>query len=362
MTHQDYMRLALELAKKGAGRVEPNPLVGAVIVRNNRIIGQGYHGYFGGPHAEINAINSVKNPEHIKGSTLYLTLEPCSHFGKMPPCADAIVYSDIKQVVIAVRDPNPLVSGRGVRLLKRNRINVIEGVLEKEARAINKPFFKAHEKGVPYVIAKWAMSMDARMSMPKARGRWITSEKARIYAKSLRARCQAVLVGIGTALKDDPGLLASVKNKNNPIRVVLDSKARLPLNSKLIKTLLQGPVWVMASVSAPQSRIAGLEKKGARVFRMPARQGRLDFRAVLRTLAQNGINKLMIEGGPEALKSAFDARSVDEVYCFIAPKLFGKRHALSADGFIGRAGRLLPEAITVKYLHPDTLVRGFIKQ
>ena len=430
MNHEDYMQVALGLAIKGQGSVRPvrdrsrlwrdrksatptsvlvsdktkenafdrescisngvspNPMVGAVIVRNNRIIGQGYHQYFGGPHAEINAINSVKNPEHIKGSTLYLTLEPCSHFGKTPPCAEAICYSGIKQVVMAVRDPNPLVRGRGVRLLKQHKINVIEGVLESKARAINKPFFKAQEKGLPYVIAKWAMSEDGKLVTKPGQPRWITSKKSREYAKSIRGQCQGVMVGIGTALKDDPGLLSKspaegginsehraksgtgdytlgvyterseCAPRSTLVRVILDSRARLPLNSKLVKTIGQGPVWVMVSSSAPEKKVRLLEQKGVRVFRVPSHKGHLDFMAVMRILVKSGINKLMIEGGPEVLASAFYYKVVDEVYCFIAPKALGNKNP--GAGIFRVAQALQLDDITVKYLKPDALVHGYV--
>ncbi len=363
MTHEVYMHLALELASNGEGWVAPNPLVGAVIVKNNRIIGRGYHPYFGGPHAEINAINSVEKPEQIKGATLYLTLEPCSYFGKTPSCADAIVHSGIGQVVIATRDPNPLVRGRGVRLLKQHDINVIEGVLEPEARAINKPFFKAQQKGLPYVIAKWAMSMDGKLATRPGQSRWITSEESRDYSKYIRAQSQAVMVGIETVLKDNPGLLAWVKYMGNPIRIILDSKARLPLNSKLVKTIAQGPVWVMVSASAPENRVRLLKQKGVKVFRVPLLNGRLDFKAAMKTLVDNGINKLMIEGGSEVLGSAFYNKVVDEVYCFIAPKIIGGRDAqvpVEGKGVFRIADALQLKNVTVKYINLDVLVHGYL--
>ncbi|MEW6027248.1 MAG: bifunctional diaminohydroxyphosphoribosylaminopyrimidine deaminase/5-amino-6-(5-phosphoribosylamino)uracil reductase RibD [Planctomycetota bacterium] len=363
------MSLAIKLALKGEGKVAPNPLVGAVIVRKNKIIGRGYHQYFGGPHSEINAINSVKNPEHLKGATLYLTLEPCSHFGKTPPCADAIAYSGISKVVIASRDPNPLVRGRGVRLLKQHGINVIGGVLAKEARAINKPFFKAHQKGIPYVIAKWAMSMDAKMAYPNGKPKWITSKESRDYAKVIRGRCQAVMVGIETALEDNPFLLpqmnsaetaiANADKRRKPIRIILDSKARLPSNSNLIRTIGKGDVYLMVSASAPRKRIVALEKKGVRVFRVAGRLGKLDFMAAMRTLAKSGIQKIMIEGGADVLKSAFDNKVVDEVYCFVAPKVIGCENTLSAIGFLKKAGPF-EQGATVKDMGSDILLHGYV--
>ncbi|MBI5778754.1 MAG: bifunctional diaminohydroxyphosphoribosylaminopyrimidine deaminase/5-amino-6-(5-phosphoribosylamino)uracil reductase RibD [Planctomycetes bacterium] len=360
MTHERYMRLALELAIKGEWYVAPNPQVGAVVVKNNRIIGRGYHQYFGGPHAEINAINSINNPEHLNGATLYLTLEPCSHFGKTPPCAEAIVSSGIKKVVIATRDPNPLVRGRGIALLKKHGVTIIEGVLAKVAQAINRPFFKTQEKGLPYVIAKWAMSQDGKMALPKGQGRWITSKKSRDYAKSIRAQCQAVMVGINTVLKDKPRLLARVGYLMNPARIILDSHARLPLDSKIIKTIDQGDVYLMVSPAAPKIKRAKLEKKGVKVLTVPARKGRLDFMAAMRTLARNGINKLMIEGGPSVLKSAFDNKVVDEVYCFISPRIIGGSKTISARGFFKIDGAIRLNNSGVKYIRPDLLIHGYV--
>ncbi|MFH0887777.1 MAG: bifunctional diaminohydroxyphosphoribosylaminopyrimidine deaminase/5-amino-6-(5-phosphoribosylamino)uracil reductase RibD [Planctomycetota bacterium] len=369
MADERYMRLALDLALKGEGFVEPNPLVGAVIVKNNKIIGKGYHSYFGGPHAEINAINSVKNPEQLKGSTLYLTLESCVHFGKTPPCAPAIVQSGIKEVVIAARDPNQLVSGKGIGFLKQNGIKIIEGVLRKEAENINKPFFKLHLKGLPYVVAKWAMSLDGKLATKTGDSKWITSEKSRNYAKSIRAQCQGVMVGIGTVLADNPVLLPKVKSyklkvkSKNPVRIILDSNARLPLQSNLVRTLDKGDVYVMVSRTAPKNKIAQLEVNGCQVFTVPTENGLLNLRAALKILAKNGINKIMMEGGGEVLGSAFDHKVVDEVYAFIAPKIIGgsdSKMPVSGKGILKIKDALNLKDVTVKYLNPDILVHGYI--
>lgn len=391
MVDERYMRIALGLALKGEGRVAPNPLVGAVIVKNNRIIGKGYHKYFGGPHAEINAINSVytegrqrrpecvKNPDLLKGSTLYLTLEPCSHFGKTPPCAPAIVQTGIKKVIIASRDPNPLVNGKGVRFLKQHGISVTEGVLRKEAEAINKPFFKLHQKGLPYVVAKWAMSLDGKLATKTGESKWITSEKSRNYAKGIRAKMNGVMVGIGTVLKDNPRLLANTKpqintdeHRKNPIRIILDSQARLPLTSNLVRTLDKGDIYLMVSSLAPVKNVRLLEQKGVRVFRVPLRKEKLDFMTVLKILAKNGISKLMIEGGGEVLGSAFSARGgsafggdykvVDEIYAFIAPKIIGGRTSktpVEGNGINKIKDALKLKDVSIKYLNPDILVHGF---
>ncbi|MFH1232194.1 MAG: bifunctional diaminohydroxyphosphoribosylaminopyrimidine deaminase/5-amino-6-(5-phosphoribosylamino)uracil reductase RibD [Planctomycetota bacterium] len=360
MNDERYMRIALGLALKGEGSVEPNPLVGAVIVKNNKIIGRGYHRYFGGPHAEINAINSVTNPGLLKGATLYLTLESCVHFGKTPPCAPVIVQSGIQRVVIATRDPNPLVNGNGIRFLKQHGISVIEGVLRKEAENINKPFFERHklQKGLPYVVAKWAMSLDGKLATKTGDSKWITSEKSRNYARNIRSKMNGVMVGIGTVLKDNPTLLPnpplSPFNKGerkwgfNPVRIILDSNARLPLTSNLVRTLDKGDVYLMVSSRAPQRKVRLLEQKGVRVFKVTSNKKRLDFMTMLKILAKNGVNKIMIEGGGEVLGTAYDNKVIDEIYAFIAPKIIGGRDALQL------------KDITVKYLNPDILIHGYL--
>jgi len=383
MNDERYMRIALGLALKGEGFVEPNPLVGSVIVKNNHIIGKGYHAYFGGPHAEINAINSVTNPRPqrrgspkaaglLKGATLYLTLEPCAYFGKTPPCAPAIVQSGIKKVVIATKDPNHLVNGKGIRFLKQHGISVTEGVLRKEAGGINKPFFKLHQKGLPYIVAKWAMSLDGKLATKTGDSKWITSEKSRNYAKGIRAKMNGVMVGIGTVLKDNPTLLPnpplSPFNKGggkggfNPVRIILDSQARLPLTSNLVRTLDKGDIYLMISSRAPQRKIHLLEHKRVRFFGVPSRKGKLDFMAMLKILAKNGVNKIMIEGGGEVLGSAFDHKVVDEVYAFIAPKIIGGRDAkkpAEGNGINKIKDALQLKDVNIKYLNPDILIHGY---
>ena len=380
MADEKYMRLALDLALKGEGFVEPNPLVGAIIVKNNRIIGKGYHQYFGGPHAEINAINSVKNPDLLKGATLYLTLEPCTHFGKTPPCAPAIVQTGIKKVVIATRDPNPLVNGKGIRFLKEHGIQITEDILKEETQNINKPFFKLHQKGLPYVVAKWAMSLDGKIATKTGESKWITSEKSRDYARGIRAKMNGVMVGIGTVLKDNPTLLPQMNTSHrlhrlnypcvsevpiNPVRIILDSQARLPLQSNLVRTLDKGDIYLMVSSSAPAKNIRLLEQKGVRVFRITSKNNRLNFISVLKTLAKNGVNKIMIEGGGEVLGTAYDNKVIDEIYAFIAPKIIGGRTSktpVEENGINKIKNALQLKDMTVKYLKPDILIHGYINK
>jgi diaminohydroxyphosphoribosylaminopyrimidine deaminase/5-amino-6-(5-phosphoribosylamino)uracil reductase len=365
MNHERYMRWALGLALKGEGFVEPNPLAGAVIVKNNRIIGKGFHQYFGGPHAEINAINSVKTPKQLKGATFYLTLEPCVHFGKTPPCAPAIVQTGIKKVVISTTDPNPLVKGKGMRFLNRHGVKVVQGILQEEVKNINRAFFKLHQKRLPYVVAKWAMTLDGKIATPKGESKWITSQKSRDYARRLRSKMRGIMVGINTVEKDNPTLLPQDPKFQipNPARIILDSNARLPLNSNIIKTLLQGTVYLMVSSSAPKNKIRGLEQKGCQVFVVPKRGKYLNLVGILRILAEEGINKIMIEGGGEVLGSAFDNTLVDEVYVFIAPKIIGAEESktpVEGKGIEKIIRALQLKNIEVKYLNPDVLVHGYL--
>jgi len=373
MSHEKYIKLAIELAKKGEGFVEPNPLVGAVIVKNDRVIGQGYHQYFGGAHAEINAINSAR-PEALKGSTMYVTLEPCSHFGKTPPCAQALLQIGFREIVVANIDPNPKVKGKGINILRKKGIKVITGILSEEAKSINKPFFKLQQTGLPYVVAKWAMTMDGKMATATGDSKWITSETSRNLAKDIRAGMNGVMVGIGTILKDNPFLLPSdIKRIKHPFgefpemvrpyaRIILDSHARLPLNSNLIKTLAQSPVYIFTGTDAPKKKIEALQRKGVKVFSVPQKNGHLSLMAVLKTLAKNNIGKLMIEGGAETLGAAFDAKAVDEVYAFIAPKIIGGRDSrtISGKGVQAVAHALHLKNLRVQYLNPDILIHGYI--
>ena len=323
--HQKYIKRALELAAKAEGVVEPNPLVGAVLVKDDKIIGEGYHEYFGGPHAEINAIESVK--ESVEGATLYITLEPCAHSGKTAPCVDVIIKSGIIKVVFSVRDPNPVTDGKGAAILKKANIETIEGIGEKKSRRLNAPFFKLHKEGLPYFIGKWAMTLDGKIAAKTGDSKWISSEDSRMFMHEFRQKMGAVMVGINTVLADDPRLLAREGSKHHPKRIILDSFARMPLDSRLIETIGQSEVYLVVSPSAPQEKVKQLYELGVKILEIEEIDGKINFIKLARNLTEKGINKILLEGGGELLASAFESDLIDETMVFVAPKIIGGKGA-----------------------------------
>jgi diaminohydroxyphosphoribosylaminopyrimidine deaminase/5-amino-6-(5-phosphoribosylamino)uracil reductase len=375
MISNKYIRLAVEIAKRGEGKVEPNPLVGAVIVKDGKIIGKGYHQYFGGPHAEINAINSVRNHADLKGATLYINLEPCAHFGKTPPCAPAVIQSGIKKVVIAKQDPNPLVSGKGIQMLRDAGITVelLKGTIAKEAEQMNATFFKLQKTGLPYVIAKWAMTADGKLATVTGDSKWISSEQSRELVQEIRSKVSGILVGINTVLKDNPMLIphpvrdrssrmTAISNGARPLpsRIIIDSFARIPLNSQIVKTANHITTYIAVSKSAPAKKLQVLTEKGCIIIKTKSKNT-VDLKDLFRQLAAFGINKILVEGGGEILGSIFAGNLADEVYIFIAPKITGGRDAKTP--VEGPGIKLMRNAInlrdmTVKQIGPDVLLHG----
>ncbi len=330
-----YMSRALELAEQGRGRVEPNPVVGCVLVREGKVVAEGFHQEFGGPHAEVAALSAAG--EHAAGATMYVTLEPCCHHGKTPPCTDAIVRAGIRRVVVALRDPNPVVAGKGIEALKRAGVVVRVGVLEEAARRVNAPYLKLITRGIPYVHAKWAMSLDGKIATVTRRSKWISSEESRKLAHELRGRMDAIIVGINTVFADDPLLMARPPGPRTPVRVVLDSFARLPLESQLIRTRDQSPVVVAVGPDAPEDRIRRLEEVGCECLRLSQRDLAVRALELLRCLGERRMTHVLVEGGAEVLGSFFRAGEVDEVHVFVAPKVLGGAAALTAVGGPGFA-------------------------
>jgi diaminohydroxyphosphoribosylaminopyrimidine deaminase/5-amino-6-(5-phosphoribosylamino)uracil reductase len=317
-----WMRLALAEAECGRGAVEPNPLVGAVIVREGRVEGTGHHRKFGGPHAEVFALEAAG--DRARGATLYVTLEPCCHHGKTPPCSEAVIKAGIARVVAAMRDPFPKVAGGGFEQLRAAGIAVEEGIEEREARRLNAPYLKRLATGRPYVIAKWAMSLDGRTAARTGDSRWISGEASRHLVHERRGRMDGILVGIGTAIADDPELTSRPPGPRAPVRIVLDGRARLPLEGKLVRTAREIPVLVAASESAPEERVRALEGVGVEVLRLPADgAGGIAVGALLDELGRRGMTNLLVEGGGRALGAFADAGEIDEVDGFIAPILVG---------------------------------------
>lgn len=317
------MLRAVQLARRGEGFVEPNPMVGCVLTREGRIIGEGFHHRFGGPHAEVNALRACKaNP---RGATCYVTLEPCDHFGKTPPCTDALIAAGIARVVVALRDPNPLVHGRGIQRLRRAGIVVETGVCASEATRLIAPFATRVALGRPYVIAKWAQSLDGRLATRTRDSRWISGEVSRRHVHRLRARADAILVGSGTVLADDPLLTArGVRLRRTALRVVLDARLRTPESCQLLATIGTVPVLIFTSATGahgPKAR--RLRARGVDVEVVPRAHGSLSLHGVLQRLARRGVTNLMVEGGPTVLSSFFDLNLVDEAHIFVAPMLIG---------------------------------------
>lgn len=363
-TDNDYMKLAIELALRGTGHTSPNPLVGAVIVKNNRIIGQGYHARYGDLHAERAALAAcTESPE---GATIYVTLEPCCHHGKQPPCTDAILESGIKRVIIGSRDPNPLVSGKGSRILREHGIEVIEDFMREECDAINPIFFHYIQTGRPYVTLKYAMTMDGKIATKTGASRWITGEKARENVHKDRNRHAAILVGIGTVLADDPLLNCRIEGGKDPVRVICDTKLRIPLDSQIIRTakeiptilavgeeFLQGDsdqvalnqvnsnpaVASKSVVSKSPSLQEALTNAGIRLLPLPLRDGHLDLDALMEALGNEKIDSVLIEGGGQIAWSALSVGIVNKIQTYIAPKIFGSQ---KAPGPVGGDGVKLP--------------------
>lgn len=354
------MSIALRLARRAEGATAPNPMVGAVLVKAGRVIGQGFHHRAGAPHAEVEALRRAG--QRARGATLYVTLEPCNHTGRTPPCSDAIIRAGVAEVVVAAPDPNPITNGRGVAKLRRHHIRVTRGVLGEEARRLNRPFQKAMTTHLPWVIAKAGQSLDGKIATVTGQSRWITSPAARRAGHQWRRRVDAVLVGIQTILRDDPQLTArgGVPRSGRPVRVVVDSRLRMPLAARCLTAQPWAPALI-ATTARRVARQAQLERRGAEVLVFPPQEGRVPLRPLFHALARRGIQSVLIEGGGEVLASAFAQRLVDRIVWFIAPTLIGGRNAPSSIGGEG-AGRLAQAIrladMRVRRVGPDLCVEA----
>ena len=351
-TDSFFMRKALALSQKAEGKAEPGPLVGSLLVRNGRVLKEAYYKSNGGTHSEQQLLASGSIP---KDSVLYVTLEPCVEFAgkRTPSCAQKIVESGIRNVIIAMKDPNPKVNGRGIELLKKNNISVSVGICNEEATHVNRVYCKYVNRKVPYVIAKWAMSLDGKISTHTGESKWITSEESRAYARSLRSKCQAVLVGIETVLKDNSRMIETT-------RVIMDSNARLPPDSFVAKTARKVATYIATTVRAPKAKLAVLEKKGVNAIVLKT----LSFNSLLARLYDKGFSKVMIEGGGEVLGSAFEERCVDEIYAFVANKLIGGRDAktpLEGKGVSFIADAMELDRTEVRQIGNDLLIHSYVK-
>jgi diaminohydroxyphosphoribosylaminopyrimidine deaminase / 5-amino-6-(5-phosphoribosylamino)uracil reductase len=330
-----YMERALELAEKGTGYTNPNPLVGAVIVKEDVILGEGYHEFFGGPHAEINAFRNAS--ADVAGATMYVTLEPCSHFGKTPPCANAIVEKGIKKVVIAMEDPNPSVSGRGIRILREHGIEVITGVLEEESRRMNEIFIKFITTGLPFCILKTAMTLDGKIASFAGDSKWITGEESRNYVHRLRHRVSGIMVGVGTVIQDNPLLNTRLEEGggSDPIRIITDSRGRIPQDAKVLLNS-PGKTIIATTTMAAEEKRKELKSLGADIIITPAVNNQVDLNFLMKALGEKNIDSVLLEGGSELNSSALEAGIIDKVNLFIAPKIIGGRDAKTPFGGNGR--------------------------
>lgn len=324
MIEEKYMRRAIELARLGEGYVNPNPLVGAVIVKEGQIIGEGYHEKYGEKHAERNAIESSK--EDLEGSTIYVTLEPCCHHGKQPPCVDAIIEAKISKVVIGSNDPNPLVSGKGIEKLRENKIEVVTGFLKEECDEINEVFFHYIRTKTPFVVMKYAMTMDGKIATSSGRARWVSGEESRAHVQILRNKLSGIMLGVQTVIADDPALTCRIKGGVNPTRIICDSNLRIPFESEIVKTAYLVPT-IIATCSDDKEKIAYLEEKSCKILKVEKKDDRLDLKDLMKKLGEEGIDSILLEGGGTLNWSALNQRIVNKVCTYIAPKLFGGKDA-----------------------------------
>ncbi len=355
-----FMQEALELASKGLEGASPNPLVGAVVVRRGRVIGRGYHRRHGGPHAEQLAL---RDAGRCAGADLYVTLEPCAHHGKTPPCSEAVLEAGVRRVIYAASDPNPLTRGKGPRWLRRKGVEVHSGLLRREALSQNAPYFFWRKNDRPWVILKWAMSIDGKIATAGGESQWITGSKARSRAHSIRRRVDAIMVGTGTALADDPLLTPRPARGRGPLRVILDRQGRLPLKLKLLSTSRPGGdgprLYVSTEGANSPRRLGELKRRGLEILLVPQRAGRLNLDRLLRDLSARGVSQLLVEGGAE-LAGDFARRSlVQEIAAFIAPRILGGGRALSpveGAGFKKLADSLELSDLRQEPLGPDILL------
>jgi len=356
------MKRAIRLAEKGRGRTSPNPMVGAVLVKDGKVVGEGYHAKAGEAHAEILALREAGGK--AIGSTLYLNLEPCTHYGKTPPCAPEVIEAGVKRILIGMEDPNPLVKGRGIETLKRAGLEVHVGILEKECRKLNEAFCKYILKKEPFVILKVAATFDGKIATRRGDSKWISNEASRRIVHRFRDQVDGIVVGIGTILKDDPLLTARIKKGRDPFRIILDSRLRIPEEAKVIENSPSKTI-IATTEAAPRDKAERLEKKGVRILVLDSKQGRVNLRSCLSRLGEMGMMSLMVEGGSQVNGSFLDEGLVDRLLLFLSPKLIGDSKAIGIFG--GNGVETLREAIPLKDLKikkigEDILIEGYVEK
>lgn len=350
-----YMKRAIALAKKGEGFVNPNPLVGALIIKNGKIIGEGYHQQYGGPHAEVNAFNHAS--EDVSGATMFVTLEPCAHYGKTPPCALKIIEKKIKKVIIAKLDPNPLVNHQGVDMLEKAGIEVEYGLLADEVSEQNEIFLKYITEKLPFVAIKYAMTLDGKIATSSGNSKWITNEKSRRHVHQLRHKYQAIMVGVNTIIQDDSHLDTRLeKPSRHPIRIIIDPSLRIPRNAYVIKTAKTIPTWIVTEKLDPY-----LIEMGVRLIKMD----RINLRELMIRLGEEKIDSVLIEGGAHTHAMALKAGIVDKVYAYIAPKLIGGHDApgpIQSLGLNTMQAALKLTNVKHHQFGEDILIEGYIEK
>ena len=353
----------MELAARARARTSPNPLVGSVIVRDGEIIGEGYHQKAGEAHAEIHALNQTKG--FAESAAMYVTLEPCCHWGRTPPCTEAVIRAKLANVFVAMKDPNPLVAGSGIRQLEEAGIRVQVGLCEAESRQLNEVFIKYITTGYPFVILKSAISLDGKIATASGESQWITSEASRMKGHEIRTQVDAILVGIGTVLQDNPSLTARLSERKNedPIRIVVDSHGRTPLGAKIFNPDSNAGTLIAVTENAPSEKIEALNSAGADILIVEEKEGRVCLRGLMRELGRKEITSVLIEGGGEINAAALQAGIVDKLVFFVAPKLIGGK---DAPGPIGGAGvTRLAEAFELRdvktaQIDTDFLIEGYL--
>ncbi len=357
------MLTALDLAEKGRGYVEPNPMVGALVVKDGVIIGKGYHELFGNNHAEVNAINDAGN--NCKGADIYVTLEPCAHFGKTPPCAEAIRAAGIKSVYFAVSDPNPVSQKSGTQILKEAGIEVVSGVLEEKARRQIAPFLKWITQKLPYITAKWAMTLDGKIATRTGDSKWISNEESREYVHKIRGEMDAIMVGIRTAFADDPMLTCRTEVKRIAKRVIIDNKACLSLDSKLVQTAKEVDVIVATTDQAPVDRLKKLEEAGCKILKVDQLNGQVNLLSVFEELGKMSLMNVLVEGGGRVFGSIFDNNLADKIIMFVSPKIIGDTQAaspISGNGIENISHSVQFEDINVTQNSNDVVIEAIVKK
>lgn len=357
---EKYMSKAIELAKNGIGFVNPNPLVGAVIVKDGRIIGEGCHERYGELHAERNALkNCAESPE---GGDMFVTLEPCCHYGKNPPCTEAVIESGIKRVFVGSFDPNPLVAGKGIAVLREHGIEVVEGFMREECDKLNDIFFHYITTKTPYVIMKAGITADGKIAAVTGDAKWITNEKSRAHSHETRKRVSAILVGVNTVIADDPMLNCRAENPSNPARVICDSNLRIPLNSQIIKTAKEIPTYI-AAVCGDTKKEKEIKESGAHIIRTAERDTKIDLTDLMKKLGEMGLDSVLIEGGGEIHASALRAGIVNKVQLYIAPKILGgdSKNAVASIGAAKADDAVMLKNPVISRFDDDILIEYEVK-